>query len=319
MKFLKAFLLFVAVLLLGGIVLAVGGWFMLRGTPAWYKPNSRTQAQRRLDADSAEDKLITMRNWAQRVRASAASKSQRTHNSAAAIAAAASSTGPLTTDLPTTTQAATVLAHEPQQAFQIQFTDAELNAFFDKWADVGGRRAVFERYIEDPRLILRDNQLILAGNVKDLGTVVSMQFEPTIDEQGNLQMNLVHVLGGILPLPDAMWARQREKIERTLKSNLPTYQQAAKISADGAANSAAASAGMDKLLLAVLHREPADPVVFVPYDRGNLGRSLPVKITAVSIGDNTLTITADQMTSAERDALLQRLRAAYDDATAVAR
>jgi hypothetical protein len=38
---------------------------------------------------------------------------------------------------------------------------------------------------------------------------------------------------------------------------------------------------------------------------------LPVKITAVSIQNNTLTVTAEQMTGAQRDALLRNLRAPY--------
>jgi hypothetical protein len=146
-----------------------------------------------------------------------------------------------------------------------------------------------------------------------------MQFEPRIDEQGRLKMNLVHVLGGILPLPDAAWSKQREKLERLLQAKLPAYQQAAALAPDGTANAAAASAGMNKMLLAVLRGEPADPVLFVPYDPNKLSRSLPVKVTAVSIHDNAMTITAEPMTNAERAALLERLHAPSETETAVAR
>jgi uncharacterized protein YpmS len=224
-----------------------------------------------------------------------------------------------TVDVPSTSQAEVALSHDPSQPFQIQFTDEELNAFFDKWADVNGRREVIERYVDDPRLVVRDNQLILAGTVKELGTVISMQFEPRIDERGNLQMNMVRVLGGILPLPDALWSSKRERMEQYLQAKLPAYQQAAAMMPDGTANSAAASAAMNKLLQSVLHDDAADPVLFVPYDVKKLSRSVPVKITAVSIQNNTLTITAEQMTAAERAGLLDRLRAPYDSATAAAR
>jgi hypothetical protein len=132
-------------------------------------------------------------------------------------------------------------------------------------------------------------------------------------------MNLVRVLGGILPLPDAMWARQRTKVEQLLESKLPVYQQAAAFAPDGTANAAAASVGMNKLLLAVLRNEPADPVLFVPYDVKKLNRSVPVKITGVSIQNNTLSITAEQMTASERATLLERLRAPADTETAAAR
>jgi hypothetical protein len=301
MKFLKGFIAVVVVLILGGIIVLVGGWFMLRGTPEWYKPDTSTPEQRQIAARNAEDMFTQMTNWAASARAQ--------HLRAAAL------------ENGTTTQAATAMAHEPSQPFQIQFTDQELNAFFDKWADFRGRREFFEQYVQDPRLVLRNNQLILAGTIKEMNMVVSMQFEPKINEQGRIQMNLVRVLGGILPMPDALWANPRQRIVRMLQSKLPMYQNEATIGSDGSANSAAASIGMNKLLLAVLHRKTADPVLFVPYDVRNLNRTLPVKITAVSIQNNTLTVTAEQMTSAERSALLTKLRAPYmpDSTSATAR
>ena len=304
MKLLKTLLLIVAVLLLSAILLSAGGWFMLRGTPEWYQPSTATAEQRKKAADRAENMLISIQNWAGGARA-------------ARLRAAAATVG--AGDAPTTTQAATALSHEPSQPFQIQFSDEELNAFFNKWADLNGRRESLERFVDDPRLVLRNNQLILAGTVKDLGTVVSMQFEPRIDEHGSLQMNLVRVLGGILPLPDALWSSKRERMQQYLQAKLPAYQQEAAMMPDGTANSAAASAAMNKLLQSVLHNDPADPVLFVPYDLHKLNRSVPVKITAVAIQNNTLTITAEQMTAVERGALLDRLRAPYDVATAAAR
>jgi hypothetical protein len=298
MKFLKALIVFLVVLVLGAVLASVVGWFLLRGTPDWYKADAITAEQRQAAANKAEDMLTRMTNWAGAAQARRASQ---------------------VADGPTTTQASGVLGHEPSQPFEIQFTDVELNAFFNKWADLDDRRAVMDRYVENPRLALRDHQLILAGNVKDLGMVVSLQFEPKIDERGKLRMDLVRVMGGLLPLPDAMWADKREKFEKMLRSELPKYQRSAKFSSEGTANGAAASAAMDKLLLATLNREPAAPVVFVPYQVSRLNSSVPAKITAVSIQDHTLTMTVEQMTTDERDALLTWLREPYDMATVMAR
>lgn len=302
MKFLKLFLLLIAVILLGGIALSVGGWFMLRGTPDWYQPRTLTAEQRKTSEARAEAMFVNMTNWAGGARA--------------ALLRAANA---LEGESPTTSQAATALAHQPAAPFQIQFSDDDLTAFFDKWAGGNGRREYFDQYVQDARLILRNNQLILAGTVKEMGTVVSVQFEPRIDARGSLQLRIARVLGGILPLPDAVWARKREKIERLLESKLPAYQQSAALSSDGTANSAASAAGMNKLLLAVLRGESAEPVLFIPYDVKKLNRSVPVKITAVTIENNTLKMTAEQMTTAERDAMLERLRAPYQTTTAVAR
>jgi hypothetical protein len=287
MKIVKALIAVIVVLLLGGVIVVVGAWFMLRGVPEWYKPNTGTPEQMQIAARNAEDMFTRLTNWA----ASAHARRVR-----AAL---------------TTSQASIALAHEPSEPFQIQFTDQELNAFFDKWADVNGRREYLEQYIAEPRLVLRNNQLILAGTVKEMNLVVSMEFAPRIDEQGRLQMNLVRVLGGILPMPAALYARPRRKIGRLLESNLPVYQNSATIADDGAANASASAAGMNKLLLAVLNGDSADPVLFVPYDLRNINRTLPVKITALSIENNTLTVTAEQMTAAERAAFLRNLRAPY--------
>jgi hypothetical protein len=288
MRILKALIAFVVVLLLGGVIVAVGGWFMLRGVPEWYKADAITPEQREIAARNAEDMFTRMTNWA------ASARARR-----------------IRAGLSATTQANIAMAHEPSQPFQIQFTDQELNAFFEKWADVNGRRAFFEQYVADPRLVLRNNQLILAGTVKEMNLVVSMEFEPRIDEQGRLDMNLVRVVGGILPMPAALYARPQRKISRMLLANLPVYQESAVISGDGAANSSASAAGMNELLLSVLNGDSAQPVLFVPYDLRNINRTLPVKITALSIQNNTLTVTAEQMTSPEREAFLKNLRAPY--------
>jgi len=287
MKIVKALIAVIVVLLLGGVIVVVGAWFMLRGVPEWYKPNTGTPEQMQIAARNAEDMFTRLTNWA------ASAHAQRVRAGL------------------TTTQADIALAHEPSQPFQIQFTDQELNAFFDKWANVNGRREYLEQYIAEPRLVLRNNQLILAGTVKEMNMVVSMEFTPRIDERGRLQMNLARVLGGILPMPTALYARPRRKVVRLLELNLPVYQESAMIAADGVANSSASAAGMNKLLLAVLNGDSADPVLFVPYDLRNINRTLPVKITAVSIQNNTLTVTAEQMTGAQRDALLRNLRAPY--------
>lgn len=290
MRFLKTLLRILLMLLFTLVVIAVCGWFMLRGTPAWYRATAITADQRRAAAARVEDKLIHIYNWvaatrARRVRAVAATKSA-----------------------PTSTAAIDFLAHEPAQPFQITFTETELNAFFEKWADAGDRRQVLAQYVQNPRVVLRDNQIILAGTLKDLGLVVSMEFEPKIDPQGNLQMDLVRVVGGVLPLPDLVWAKRRKQMQTMLTRQLPALQARTYIAPDGTASPATAEASMNKLLQAVLSRQIADPVIFLPYDVQHLDSSVPVTVSAVSIQKDTLTMTVQQMTTAQRQALVEKLR-----------
>lgn len=296
MRFIKAVLRFVLILVLSGIVLAVCAWFLLRGTPAWYRPDLLTPQERQEAAARVEDKLIHMYNWvaathARRVLAVDATKAPPSASPSTAYSAAAD-----------------FLAHEPAQPFQIAFTETELNAFFEKWADVGDRRAALGQYVQNPRLVLRDHQIILAGTLKDLGLVVSLEFEPKIDNQGDLQTNLVRVVAGKLPLPDIIWAGRRKQALDVLTRQLPELQQRSTIAVDGTASPAAAEASMNKLLQAVLDHQAADPVLFLPYDALRPDRCVPVTVSAVAIQNDTLTMTVQQMTAPQRHALLERLR-----------
>ncbi len=280
------------ILFLIALAAAITGWFLLRGTPEWYRPRENSADRERVAAASVEDKLIRVYDWV------GAARARRVRQAESATHAPAA-TKPLV-----------------PETFQVQFTDEELNAFFDKWADAGGRRAALEQYVDNPRLVLRDNQLILAATVKEMGTVVSMEFQPQIDEQGKLQMNLQKVLGGILPLPEALWTRQRDRVASALERKLPGLQQSSDISSDGAADAAAAMVGMNELVLAALNRQPAEPVLFMPFDVRHPGRSDPMKLTAVSIESGKISLTVQEMSPAQRQALLEKLHAPYDSGSA---
>jgi hypothetical protein len=297
MRLLKFLLRFVLILVLSSIVLAVFAWFLLRGTPAWYRPDLLTPQERQEAAARVEDKLIHIYNWV-----------AATHARRVLAVDATKKASPSASPSTAVSAAADFLAHEPAQPFQIAFTETELNAFFDKWADVGDRRAALGQYVQNPRLVLRDNQIILAGTLKDLGLVISLEFEPKIDNQGDLQANLVRVVAGMLPLPDIIWAGRRKQALDVLTRQLPELQQRSTIAVDGTASPAAAEASMNKLLQAVLDHQATDPVLFLPYDALRPDRCVPVTVSAVAIQNNTLTMTVQQMTAPQRHALLKRLR-----------
>jgi hypothetical protein len=288
-KWLKRSLWTVALLLVVGAGLSAMSYVMIRRTPDWYHRDKRTEAELRTASGKLENMLIELRNWGSEHHA-AQVQSQQAINAA------------------TTRQAKIVQSRKADEAFNITFTDDQLNAFFNKWENYKERREWLDQYVDDPQLVIRGNQLIIVGKVKALDTVVSLVFEPRLEEHGELNLNLVHVLGGVLPLPDAMWANQRHAIEKTLQSKLPEYQQDAKISPEGIANGDAASASMNQLLLATLHYKPASAVIFIPIELEHLSQSLPVKITAVSIHDHTVDMTAEQMNDKEREAFLKKLK-----------
>lgn len=286
---LKRTLIVVAVLLVIAILFTALGYRKLHGVPDWYALRTMSTEKLAAAAHSAENKLVEMQNWAAQERAR---ESARLH-------ATTVSTTPAATT-------ATRPASQPADTTTIDFTQDELNAFFQKWVASTGWAQKFGKYVSDPAIFLQDGRIILAGTVKELGgTVASVHFQPSIDRDGKLDLRLVRVLGGNLPLPKAVWSSQRDRLARVAAEQLPHWQQHASIAANGTLNLDAVSAGLTEALLHVLHDQPADPVIFLPVAGHG---AIPARLTDVSVQDQTLSLTVRPMTPAERQALLARVK-----------
>jgi hypothetical protein len=286
MRWMKKLMLGVALLLVIVLFMATGGFVLFQGTPEWYTPRSSGTAEQRAQAAKrAEDKFAEVQNWAASARAEVA--------------------GPdyAVTSRPVSPNASTVT-----------FTEDELNAFFEKWADWYGWNDRFGKYLQDPMIVLRDGRIILAGSVPELRTVASMHFEPVLSADGKLELNLVRVLGGKLPMPDAVWSGKRERVEQLLMQRLPAWQRGAAIDATGAANADAIKVAMAKLVLNMFRDEPGESVIFLPLING---QKIPVRLTAVAIENRSLTLTAERLSAAERAEFMGRLREKYATETAL--
>ena len=287
-KALRKILIGLAAVLAAAIVLSLVGVAMFRGTPAWYRVadgDRPTDAQREQLARAAENKMIEAQNWAATVRADA-QRAQRATES--------------TTTAPVTARA--------QASHVIEFSDRELNALFDKWSVLYGWRDKYAEYLDDPRVILQNDRLILAGRMTELGgAVASFQFRPQLDAaSGKLRIDLVRVTGGKLPLPEAAWVKWRDMIVDGTRKNLPSWRAQARIDSSGAANFPAMAATLSRLLFATAAKQPAEPVLFLPL--AGERDSVPVKVTDVDVETGKLTLTVAPMTAAERTALLERIR-----------
>jgi uncharacterized protein YpmS len=274
----------IAVVLLGGVMVA---FFMVRSRPSFYRLTKLTAAQRADAAKSAEDKFIKIQNEAART---SAAESARRHREVKG--STTSTSHPIVFD---------------GQPVTISFTEAELNAFFDKWSNFQNWKDAYEPYIEDPVVILKDDRVILAAKLRDPDLVVSLHFEPSIDANGQLKLELARILGGVLPLPESMISKYEDRLTSGIAKRLPTWQQSADIDANGAVNSNAIAASAAKLLVHMLRHEPADPVLFLPVF-GQKG-SVPVRIQAVDVNDSEMSMTIQPMSRDEQAELLKRIRA----------
>src|SRR5205085_4682904 len=150
------------------------------------------------------------------------------------------------------------------------------------------------------------DRLVLAPTINPLGAVVSLHFQPSLDDAGQLHLQLQRVLAGRLPMPTSLWTGQKQRVSSALEPRLPSMQRRAKMDdLTGATNGPGVAAAMTKLLLATLADKSADPTIFLPYDDR---RGLPVKLTSIQIKDNSLLLHVQSLTPDERAAFFTRLR-----------
>jgi len=283
MKWIKR--LFMAVAFL--VVLLAACAFLIhrlaRSRPDWYPVQLLDGAARSAAARSVEDKLIGMQNWALDTNANERNRRSGIRPDSPGYIAA------------------------PDPVKHISFSEAELNAFFLQWDDAMHWKDRYSEFIEDPVLALADNRIILGAYVKDLDTLISVHFEPSLDSNGQLRLTLVKVMGGKLPLPRAFWNGYRRKLMGAMAANVAESQKRAGMADDGSMNHPAMVAAMNKLLLNALNDEPADPVLFLRHDNLH-NNAMPVRLTKVGIADKTIDLTVIPLTAEERKELLRHIR-----------
>ena len=298
MKWLKRLLRIVALVVVLAAVGAGVAWYLLRGKPSWYDVVKVDPAAQQAAAVRAENELKRTIDWASSQQAEERAAIHAARGAAPAAPTTAPATGP-----------------SSRPSLTVALTEQELNAAFQKWGKAYGWDVAYGQYITDPRIVLHDGRLIVAGDVSTFGTVVSLHFQPAVDPQGRLQFELVRVLGGRLPLPESAFDKYREKLEQKLRASLPELQRGADIKPDGSANEKAVAAALAKLLLRVLDRRPEEAVLFLP---ANQGARVPVKLADVHIEAKSIGLTVQLMTPQERAELLERIREPYESAAAAA-
>lgn len=278
MKWLKRLLLLVVFFAIFSGAILAAGWWMSRRPPEWFSRRHATPQEQEAAAHRADLQVQRTLNWA---------ADQQAYTDSRRV-------GPPST--------------QPERKLEVALSEDELNGFFQKWDQSFGWSRRYDPYIADPQIVLRDGQLLIAAMVKDMGTVVTVEFAPRL-EAGSLRMPVERVMAGRLPLPQSFWSTyQRELIDK-LKQNLPRWQDGARIRDNGTANSDAVAAAMTELLLDILRNKPARPFLFLPYNVSNSQRSLPVKLTDVQIANRVLTLTVEPLNAQDRDILLQSIRA----------
>ena len=187
-------------------------------------------------------------------------------------------------------------------ATTVTFTTDEINAFFEKWEILSDPH--WQAFVSDPMLVVHDHQLVLGGLFKPLNTIISLHFQPSLDETGRLHLHLQRIMGGQLPLPMTFFNHQRQIILDGVRPRLAQWQHQAHIDRQGA-NDAMIAAAMTQLFLTVFSDDPAEPVIFLP---ANDQRAMPARLTDIKIENSSITLRVEPMSQAEREAFLARVR-----------
>jgi hypothetical protein len=250
-------------------VAALYSIYLARVTPQWYKNDPATALQTEADANQSDQTVADLFSYANDV-AAAQIRRFRTQQAKPGDLIGAKT---------------------------ITLTQQQVDAFVDKWEGIFEEPLVesLGPHIVGGRLILLDHRFLIAGTLKDMGvlsdTVASIEFQPSLDKEGNLWPGMTRVYSGELPLPSLLVSAAQRKFRPAVEEDLNRLQSRAVIFHDGLANGRMAEATLGKLLQAALDGQAVDSVIFLPCNLGGLQRAVPIRVTDLSIANQELTVS----------------------------
>jgi hypothetical protein len=282
MKWLKRLLYLIAVALLVVVAFSLVGAYLYHTTPKWYRHRIATTQQVKDAANRADQKLLDLFSWA------ASTQAQQLRIAHGIPHPGDAPIGPKT----------------------VTFGDDEINSFAASWTSPK-KNEIEDRishYFTDGRVVLSDDSLILVGQSPAFSTLVSAEFTPNIDAQGNLHFDLDTLRAGLLPIPRSALSDRLARLQSLLQQQLSNQQRTIQIDPSQTANSSALAASWLQLLLSSMTDQPANPVLIIPFDMTNLHRGFPVKLTAIKVGEGQITLTMEAFAPGDREKLLATLK-----------
>jgi hypothetical protein len=282
MRWLKRLLILLALGLLAVIAFCLVGVHLYHGTPRWYRNPLATTQQVKDAANRADQKLIDLFSWA------ASTRAQQLRRMRGKLRPGETPIGPKT----------------------VIFEDDEINSFITSWklAPANPGDARMSRYFTNARIVMEDDALILIGESPAYGTLLSAEFHPLIDGQGNLRVDLDSLRAGLLPIPLPAVADPINRLQNALQQQLAVESPAVQIDSAQTADAAALGSCWIRLLLASLWDKPTNPVLIIPFDMTHLQAGFPAKVTHVNIQQGRMTLTMQPLTPDEAKKLQQDLK-----------
>jgi hypothetical protein len=289
MSLFKRLFYLLAFALLALLAISVFGTYLYRGTPSWYRPRIATTEQTKDAANRADQKLLDLFSWA------ASAQAQQLRTLHGITSSNESPVGPKT----------------------ITFDDEEINSFIATWhtTESSQLQERISRYFTDGRIVFEDDAIILAGQSQEFRTLASAEFDPRIDAEGNLHVDLAALRAGRLPIPLSAVASHMQRLKSLLEQQLAIEQPSVKIDPALTANGSALAAGWLRLLLSAMNNRPCDPVLLIPFDMSNLRRGMPAKLTAIKVIEGKITLTMEPLSAGDRKTLMDHLKQPYSESS----
>ena len=194
----------------------------------------------------------------------------------------------------------------PPEPAYLRFTGAELDTYFGRWLDDNGYRDAFARHLDDPRLLVHDGQLVMAGRMPAFnGVVVSMHFLPEVGEEGRVRLSLDGAYAGRVPLPESAFDAFRQKSADAIRGKLGDLEPRAALDDDGAPNDAAVRLAINRELLSLLDDRRVEDLILFPrlLDYGRV----PARVADLAVEEGELVLGFLPLTPAEREELRKSL------------
>jgi hypothetical protein len=286
MRPVKRLMLFVSGLWAFVAVASLYSVHLARGTPDWYAEAPPSESTRAAAANESDQKLADMLSYASDIAAAHRRRLRTGPGNPADII------GPKT----------------------LTFSELQLNAFLAKWSSpLQGAASQVSRYIANPKVVLLDGRLVIAGNLPSAGilshAVASVEFDPAVQADGEFSLSLSRVYCGRLPVAMALIGNPLRRLTAQLQTSIPQWESRATLSVDGIANRYAFDAAMGKTLLAGITSNAGESIVFLPCDLTDFRRFVPIRVTGVTLADRSVTIDLRPLSDDELKTLSSELHA----------
>jgi uncharacterized protein YpmS len=282
MRWLRRILLLIAIFLCGLVMAAGAGAYLYRARPSWYHVQALTPAEQQDAQNRAEQKLAEMISWAASVQARQMRQSLGTATA----------------------------SDQPIGPFTMTVSEEELNSFFGAWDNPDKQRLQdrMRQYFSDGQLVLWDGRIILAAQSQALGTLASVQLQPKIDDQGNLQLQWEGVSAGMLPVPQAVVQSQMDRVQQMLRGEMSKWERGASLDKTCVANMAAVQSAAGRMLLDSMNGRSSQPMVFIPFDLQDPQHTLAVRLSGIDVGNSSMTMTLEPLTATEANGMLDHIK-----------